>query len=156
MTATAPKDVGTPAALERSQSETTVPIPAKSEIVVLPEHRVQVTVPEPTTMTVKSVSEHASTGTIDTEVAKHRIDSQAKQPFLFASIASIGAVVFFMWRGYPTGAMLAGLAGVIFFLFWKLSDLPSWFWVVGLATVVGATFLFLGYERAEKDKSAGA
>jgi hypothetical protein len=56
----------------------------------------------------------------------------------------------FIWLGYPTPAFISGGASVIFLLSWKLSGLPDWFWVVGVAALAAASAIWLGHERAEK------
>lgn len=89
----------------------------------------------------------ASTGTIDTDVAKHKIDTQAAQPLLYAALASLVAAGFFVYRAYPTPAIICGGASVVFFLAWKASGLPDYFWAIGAIALAAAAFLYIGHNR---------
>lgn len=93
----------------------------------------------------------ASTGTIDTEVAKKRIDVESKAPFLYAAIACVLGAVGCMIARFHTAALLSAVAAVSFFALWKMSDLPSWFVSVAVAALAGGAFLIFGYKRAEWD-----
>lgn len=93
----------------------------------------------------------ASTGTIDTEVAKKRIDVASKAPFLYAAIACVLGAIGCMIAKFPTAALLSGIGAAAFFALWKMSDLPSWFVCVGVAALAGGAFLILGYKRGEQD-----
>ncbi len=89
----------------------------------------------------------ADTGTVDTSIKQHEIDVEASKPLLYASIAAALACGFFVYRAYPTPAICCGVASAVFFMAWKVSGLPTWFWAVGLAAVVGGVVLYIGHER---------
>jgi hypothetical protein len=98
----------------------------------------------------------ANTGTIDTTVATHRIDVESHKILLYAAIGAMVVAGIFVYLKYPTPALMCGAAAVIFFLAWKLSDLPPWFYVIGVGGFVGAVALHRGYERREKEEKAHA
>ena len=92
----------------------------------------------------------ASTGKIDTSVAEKRIEVAAAQPLLYAAIlAGLGAVLF-VYLSYPTPALLCGAASALFFLSWKLSDLPPWVYLLGVGALAGGAFLYFGHEKGLK------
>ncbi len=93
----------------------------------------------------------ANTGTIDNTVAVRRIQAAENRYLLFAAIAAAGAGGFFLYIKYPTPAMMCGAASVVFFLAWKLADLPSWFYVVGVVAIAGGFALWRGHARGEAD-----
>lgn len=94
----------------------------------------------------------ADTGTVDVSIRKHQIDVASRKPLLFAAIGAAFAAGVFMYLKYPTPALMCGAASIVFFLAWKLSDLPSWFYVIGVGAIVGAVALHRGYERREKEE----
>lgn len=94
----------------------------------------------------------ADTGRIDTSVAVRRLEIQSAKTLLLASIGAAVLALLFVYIKYPTPALLCGSASVVFFLAWKLSDLPSWFWVIGAVAIAGGFALYRGYERREKDE----
>lgn len=96
----------------------------------------------------------ANTGTVDTSIAKHRIDAAENRYLLFASLGAAIAAGFFLYIKYPTPALICGAASVVFFLAWKLADLPDWFYVVGVGGLVGAFCLWRGHERGEVHATA--
>ncbi len=93
----------------------------------------------------------ADTGTIDNTVAVKRIQAAENRYLLFAAIGAAVAGGFFLYIKYPTPAMMCGAASVVFFLAWRLSSMPDWFWVLGASAVVAAVFLWRGYERGTKE-----
>ncbi len=93
----------------------------------------------------------ADTGTVDTSIAKHRIDAAENRYLLFAAIGAAVAGGFFLYIKYPTPALMCGGASIVFFLAWKLADLPDWFWAVGMLAIGGGVFLWLGHKRGEND-----
>lgn len=158
-TVTAVKDAGKPATQSLSQQDTSVPIPAGTPVEVVetaatPEAPKSLTFKftptKDTAFTSASSSTTASTGTVDTSIRKHEIDTAAKQPLLYASLATACFGGFLLYRVYPTPAMISFGASIVFFLAWKISDLPSWFYVVGVAAVVGAAMLWRGHEKGEQ------
>lgn len=92
----------------------------------------------------------ANTGTVDISLAAHRIDAAESRPLLYAAILAAVGVAVFMWLKYPTPAMICGAASVIFFLSWKLSGLPDWFYVLGVCGLVAAAAIWFAHERGEK------
>lgn len=88
----------------------------------------------------------------DQTVALRREDNAARAPLLYAALASMVGAVVMMFMKYPTGAMLCGGAAGIFFLAWKLADVPPWLWVCGVAALAGAAFLVIGHEKGERAK----
>ncbi len=93
----------------------------------------------------------ANTGTIDNTVAVRRIQAAENRYLLFAAIGAAVAGGFFLYIKYPTPAMMCGAASAVFFLAWKLADLPSWFYVVGVAAIAGGFALWRGHARGEAD-----
>lgn len=117
-------------------------IPAKRTVEIVP------SAPMEWQRTEQTVN--ANTGTVDTSVAEKRIDAQESRPLLYASIAAAVAAALFIYLSYPTPAMACGIASVVFFMAWKVSGLPQWFWAVGLLACGVGGALYLGYERGEK------
>lgn len=93
----------------------------------------------------------ANTGTIDTTVAMRRIDIESAKPLLYASIIAAIIAAVFVYIKYPTPALIFGGVSVIFFLAWKVSGLPSWFWVIGVFGAGAGLFLWFGHRRGEND-----
>ena len=110
----------------------------------------------PTEIRTEETRTQASSGTVDTSVAKMEIKQKSKDKLLwFAAIAVVGAL-FFVWRGYPTGIYLCGIAAAIFFALWQISNLPDWMQFVGFGAVAGAVGIYFGYERKEKEHKENA
>lgn len=93
----------------------------------------------------------ADTGTVDTSIRQHEIDVSAAQPLLYAALLSMIGVGVGIWLKYPTVSYICGASSVVFFLAWKVSGMPPWFYAVGIAGLVGAGALWLGHRRGEKD-----
>lgn len=164
-TVTAPADAGKPGVLGTSQSNAGVTVPANTGVKMIktaavPASETALFQPEkweviftPTKDTrIETTSSYvqASTGTVDTSVALRKVAAAEARVLLYAALgAAVGAAVF-LWLKYPTPALICGAASVVFFLAWKVSDLPSWFWVVGAVALAGAGALWLGHERGEK------
>lgn len=175
------KDAGTGANLATSEAGTTIPLPAGSRVTVTKESAIagqpatndtpavkaqpakETTVIEPAGPTEYHKTEStikADTGTVDTSIAAKRIDSAESRPLLYASILCALAGAFFVYRAYPTPALCCGAASVVFFMAWKVSGLPEWFWAVGLVAIAGGVALYLGHNRGlyepvpnDKDKA---
>lgn len=107
--------------------------------------------PSPFEIAMESTRTIANTGTINTKVAEKEVDAKAKQPFLHGVMAAIALGVIFVWRGYPTPAILCGVAAAILFACWRLADLPTWVWGVSVAVVALSAGIYFGYERKEKE-----
>ena len=159
---TGPQDAGKPATLATSESGESVALPVGSKVIVTKTEAVPATpqakaepakevteiIPSaPTVWTKKTETVHADTGTVDTTIAAKRIDSEESRPLLYASIACAAVAVFFVYIHYPTPAALAGAGSVIFFLAWKASGLPGWFWALGLVALAAGAALWLGHHR---------
>lgn len=169
---TAPLDAGKPASLAESTDTASLPLPAGSRLTLT---KVEATKAIPATDTspaipyapAKEITEvqlsgdteyrrtakaiDAQTGTVDTSIAKHRIDVASRQWLLWAAIAcGVGGLVIrstmpawpSLSNGLLMGAVAAGLA-------WKMAEVPAWLWlcILGFAGV-----LVLGYKRREKDE----
>lgn len=163
-TATGPANAGTAPEVRKLDTGTTLPLAAGSTVKVTETAAVaatndapakpavkvvEITPAKDTLLTHREASTQASAGTVDTSVAKAALKTQAKAPLLYAAIASALAAAFFLWRAYPTPALICGLAGGVFFAAWQLSDVPPWFWAVGLAALAFGAALFFGHERGE-------
>ncbi len=167
-TVVAPKDAGKPATLDSGETVATLPVPAGSTLTVTKFEAVAPAVATPSTPAVeaqpaKEVTEvklsgpteyrkttqeiHANTGTVDQSIAAKRLNAAESRPLLYAAIGSLIACGFFIWRVYPTPAMICGAAAGVFLIAWKVTDAPTWLWVVGAVGIGGATFLYLGHER---------
>jgi len=152
-------DAGKPATLATSDGREVVAIP-KDTTVTITKTEATTTNPatEKTELHFNSPTEWqkftatvaANTGTVDTSVALKKVESAESRPLLYAAIASALAAGFFLYRAYPTPAFVCGGAAVVFFLSWKASGLPDWFWAVGACALTGAVALYLGHERGEK------
>lgn len=153
-------DAGKPAVLISGETRRGFRIPANSKVAItrtdatasLPAiESAQFELSGPSEYQEISSRVDASTGTIDTEVAKKRIDVESKAPFLYAAIACVLGAAGCMIARFPAAALLSGVAAVSFFALWKMSDLPIWFVCVGVAALAGGAFLIFGYKRAEAD-----
>jgi len=155
-------DAGKPATLATSNAGTVIPLPAGSIVTVTKESAIAATQAAPavaaketTAIVPAGPTEYrkteetvkADTGTVDTSIAARRIDAEESRPLLYAAIAAALAGGFFVYRAYPTPALCCGAASVVFFMAWKVSGLPSWFWAVGLAAMAGGAALYLGHKR---------
>lgn len=156
------KDAGKPATLATSEAGTVIPLPEGSKVTVTkyePVAATQVAPAQPakevTEITPAGPTEYhkteskvdAQTGTVDTSIAVKKIDSAESRPLLYASILCALAGAFFVYRAYPTPALCCGAASVVFFMAWKVSGLPDWFWAIGLVAVAGGAALYLGHNR---------
>jgi len=165
VTAQAPKDAGTPAVVTKSDAGVSVALPAGSEVVVVKESAVSATdktpaLPAKETTTIKPAgpTEYhqtesktaASSGTVDTSIALKKVEVGESRPLLYASLACLVGAAFFIWAKYPTPAVCCGAGSVVLFMAWKLSDLPSWFYIVGLLAAGAGVFLYVGHEKGEK------
>ena len=167
VTVQGPADAGKPATLETLNTGVTVPLPAGSKIVVTETEAIPATPEAPakpavtvTEITPGGVTEirkteasvKADTGTVDTSVAKAKIQAEESRVLLYAALGAAALAALFVWLQYPTPALISGAAAVVFFLAWRVSGLPSWFWGLGVAVIALAGGLYFGFERAEKPK----
>lgn len=170
-TVSAPKDAGTPAVLETRAAGETLALPAGSVVTVTKTEpvtaipatpnapavaaqpakevtEVKLTAPTVWQKTANTVS--ASTGTVDQSIAAKRIDAEESRPLLYAALASLVAAGFFVWRAYPTPALICAGAAAVFFIAWKVSGVPDWLWSAGAIALAAAGALYLGHEKGEK------
>lgn len=161
--ASGPRDIGTPATVESGGTVTTLALPAGSTVESTPgtpatgtapasPPAVKVTLAAPSELRTETHAEKASTGTLDTRVATHRIDKEAEEkarrPLLYAAIAALVAAVVAVAMKWPALATLCGIASGCFFAAWKLAEVPWW---AGLLALVAGGALWLGYKRGEAD-----
>jgi hypothetical protein len=165
---TGPKDAGTPTTLNTATQKGSIRIPANSRIIrrevaaqpAVPATKESPAIPAKPALVETEVFPSADTewnesqstvaansGTVDTSIASKRIDAEESRPLLYAAIAAALAAGFFVYRAYPTPALCCGAASVVFFMAWRMSGLPSWFWALGLAAIAGGAFLYLGHEK---------
>jgi hypothetical protein len=172
LTVQGPKENGSPAVASSSEAGETLPIPQGSRIVkreikglgyrpalngqpareeTPAETITEITLAGPSLYTSKQNTVNASTGTVDTSIAKKKIDAAENRWLLWAAIGcGIGGVVLRSmlpaWGGLSNGLLIgAALA----FASWKLAEIPPWIWAVAIGIMV---ILALGYKRAEWDK----
>jgi len=159
----APKDTGTPATMAKGEVRTGLAIPPNTKVSIVKVEAIPATADTPArpatqtlTFDFSQASEFietantlaASTGTIDTTVAKKRIETESKAPLLWAGIACLGAgVVLFIFK-WPGPALLCGIGSGTFFAAWKIADIPWW---AGLFAVGAAVFLIVGYIKSQRD-----
>lgn len=165
------KDAGKPATLDTSSEGEVLEIPAGSEVTVTEYEAVAAKPATNDTPAVeaepaKKVTEvklsgtsnwrrnkatvKADTGTVDTTVAKHRIDAQERRWLLWAAIGCglAGLVVRSMLPAWPALSNGLLIASPVAFAAWKLAEVPPWLWGV---VVSGVVLMALGYKRAEWD-----
>lgn len=164
----ATKDAGKPATLDTNTKTEEITLPPHSVVTTTklaaspafaktdltpavaaqPEREITVvTIPSEAKWQKISTQLSANTGTTDTSIAKAKIDAEESRILLYASIASAVAAGFFVYRAYPTPAISCGTGSVVFFLAWKMTGLPDWFWAIGALGIAGAIFLYIGHER---------
>lgn len=161
----APRDAGTPAVVDSGETKTAFDVPAETKLSTTVVEAVPATsstpfVPSrtvtewsfmrPTRFEQIAATLQASTGTVDTSIAKHRIDVGERRWLLFTAIGCgiagiLARSLVPAWPSISNGllgaAVLAGLA-------WKFAEIPAWLFLVtiGLAGLVVAV-----YKRAEWD-----
>lgn len=153
---TAVADAGKPATLATSDAKESVAIP-KDTTVTITEHPATTTTPaykvtelhfnSPTEWQKFNTTVSANTGTVDTSIAQKKIEVASRAPLLYAAILGGLGAILFVYLSYPTPAMLCGAASGVFFLAWKLSDLPPWIWALGAAGLAAGVALYLGHHR---------
>ncbi len=164
--ATAPRDTGKPATVASAGEESRIALPAGSTITVTRTEAQPATERTPARPAIEVREIHlssdsawyeraqhiaASTGTIDTSVAMHRIDVAERRWLLWTAIAcGIAGIVVRqvvpLWPGLSNGLLMgAALAGAA----WKFSAIPSWIFAVAIGA---CALIAIGYKRAEWDK----
>lgn len=162
VTVQAQPDAGKPATLSTAEAGTSMAIPAGSVIKVTQTDAQPATKDKPATpaVTVTEIVPSAPTeirhtektvqadsGTVDTSVAMKKIEAAESRVLLYAAIGCALAAGFFVWAQYPTPAIACGVGAVVLFMAWKLSDLPDWFYVIGLLAAAGGVAIYLGHKR---------
>jgi hypothetical protein len=164
-TVTGVKDAGKPATIAKSEAGVAVALPEGSKVTVTKYEAIPATPSSPAqparevteispagpTNYLKTESKtDASTGTIDTSVATHRIDVAERRWLLWAAIGLgvAGVVVRSMVPAWPSLSNGLLLGGALAFASWKLAEIPTWIWGVALGVVA---LMALGYKRAEWD-----
>lgn len=156
VTVTAQPDAGKPATLSTAEAGTSMAIPAGSTIKVTqteatpasPATTVTEIVPSaPTEIRHTEKKVNADSGTVDTSVALKKIEAAESRVLLYAAIVAALAAGFFVWASYPTPAIACGVASAVFFMAWKLSDLPDWFYVLGAVAAAAGIAIYFGHKR---------
>lgn len=162
VTVTAQPDAGKPATLSTAEAGTSMAIPAGSTIKVTqteaqpatkdkpsaPAITVTEIVPSaPTEIRHTEKKVNADSGTVDTSVALKKIEAAESRVLLYVSIGAALLAGFFVWAQYPTPAIACGVASAVFFMAWKLTDLPDWFWAVGAVAIAAGVAIYLGHKR---------
>lgn len=161
-------DAGKPATLVTVDAGEVVALPAGSTVTITKTEAVpatkdtpgkpatEVTAITPSGPTVWHKTEktvNADTGTVDTSIAAKKIDAAESRPLLYAAIVAALAAGFFVWASYPTPAIACGVASAVFFMAWRLSDLPDWFYLIGAAALAGGAALYFGHKRGQANPS---
>jgi hypothetical protein len=163
--ANAPADNGTPARASSVSSVSTVPLPAGSSVETKPgtpetatspgvAPSVKVTLSAPSELRVETTAEAATTGTIDTEMAKHRItvetEAAERKPLLWTAIGClvIGVLALGFLKEWPIIGRSFLAASALSGAAWKVAEIPWWAFAVVLL-VAGLAVAF--YKRAEWD-----
>lgn len=159
------ENAGKPATIATNEAGVSIPLPEGSRIVVTKEGPLPATekapaqpsrefteiLPSgPTTYTQKESSVDASTGVVDTSLAKHKIDVEDRAKLLWVAIACgiAGVAIRSLMPAWPAWSNGAFAAAGLAFLAWKFAEVSPWAW---LAVLVGVGLLVLGYKRAEWD-----
>jgi hypothetical protein len=134
--------------------ETVPGVPATATAAAVPA-AVKVTLAAASELRVESTQESATTGTVDARVAIKRIEVEAasseRKWLLWTAIACgvLGVLAFVIVKEWPViGKGLLTASGLAF-LAWKVSDVPSWAFVLALASTALCVFI---YKRAEWDR----
>lgn len=161
------RDAGTPAKLTSGEVKSGFRVPAKSRLTVThtkaqpatadapaqPEREVSVwEFAEPTAFEQVASTLSADTGTIDTTVARHRIDVAERRWLLWAAIGCgvAGVLALQLASAWPSLGRGLLAAAACAFAAWKLAAVPAWLWLALLGAVV---LVILGYKRAEWDRN---
>ena len=161
----APRDAGSPATLNKDEVKTTLDVPADTIVTTTQVAAVPATAStpflpartttewrflQPTKFEQLATGLLASTGTVDTTVAKHRIEAEERRPLLYCAIIATVAGLGFMYVRFQAIAVMSFLAAGAFFLAWRMSEISPW---VGGLFLVASVAGFAFYKRAEWDKN---
>jgi hypothetical protein len=157
-----PKDAGKPATLNQGEARETFTAPAGSTrtLTTAPTGETvetwEFTAPVPVQATRSHLA--ANTGTVDTSIAKHRIDAQERRWLLWAGIGAIGLGVLLIANPYVRwplgGALFAGCGALFLFAHQQPQLFAVALVIAGLAVgVIGGGELM---ERIQKSKTPAA
>jgi hypothetical protein len=172
ITAQGPKDNGTPVTVGKSDSGVSLVLPAGSKVVKreikglgyrpatkdtpaqqqTPDETITEIIPGgPTEYHETKQSVNASSGTVDTSVANHKIDVEDRSKLLWVAIGCgiAGLVVKSMLPAWPSLSNGLLIASPCAFAAWKFAEVPAWLWG---AVIVVVLLLVAGYKRAEWDR----
>jgi hypothetical protein len=151
-------DAGTPATANKDEYVTEFEIPKGSQLVITKVDATQTTpatvveswmFSESTKYASTSTNASASSGTIDTAVASHRIDVEAREPLMYTGIGLIiaGAIlVFNPWWRWPLGGIGFAGAGALFLF---AHDNPRLF-SIGVGLCIAAGCIMAGAEIMDR------
>jgi len=160
-----PEMVGKAATIEQKETRSGFVIPAGTEVTVtrtegqaafgdrpaIPASSVTAyRFDKPSEFLAFDTTTNANSGTVDTSVAMRAQEIQSKKPLLYAALASLLGAVVWLYLKFPTPALLCGVASGVFFAAWKLADMPSWVWAVGVAAVGVAAGMHAGFFKGER------
>ena len=109
--------------------------------------------PAPVVTTEHKVESHAEIApprAPDRTVELRKVDNAERRLFLYAAAICGLACVFFVYRAFPTPAMLSGGAAVVCVLAWYAAG-NTWIMAGAIGLVAIGTGIFLGYERHAHD-----
>lgn len=157
------KDAGTPATIAEGTERTGMRIPANSRVTMTKAEPLPSTgflepattvwefeLPEPTDLMSEVRRIQASTGTVDTTLGAKRLEAEERRPLLYCAIAAVVAAIGFMYVRFQAIAAMCGIAAVVFFMAWRMSEISPW---IGGLFLVAAVAGFAFYKRAEWDKN---
>lgn len=159
-----PANAGSPTQVREGESNTSFDVPAGTEVTststeatpatastpFLPaRHITRWTFATPTKFNMTTSMLDASTGTVDTSVAKHQIDTESRKPLLYCAIGAAVAGLGFMYVRFSSIAVMCFLAAGTFFMAWRMSEISPW---LGGLLLTAAVAGFAFYKRAEWDK----
>lgn len=141
------KDAGKPVVVDSSGEESRIELPAGSTITITrteaqpatdtapakPAVEVRaITVASDAAMIEKAQRVSANSGTVDTSVAKHRIDTEDRAKLLWVAVACgiAGIAAKLLMPSWPTAPTACFAAAALAFGAWKVSQLPEWLWAV--------------------------
>lgn len=113
--------------------------------------------PEATTEKTVEITQSASLSNErapDQTVALRKEENNARAPLLYAAIGACVVGIGFIFMKWPTPAACSFGAGIIFFIAWQVSGLPSWFFMLGFLVLAAGIGVMLGFKRKEWDKNS--
>jgi uncharacterized protein YceK len=152
------QDQGKPAELSETKVETTVDLPKGSTVTTEPATgRMTATVAEATVMTQVTDIVAATTGSVDVEVAQHRITEEKKtkvaqtRVYIGVGLILVGLVVGFALPPglrWPTIGIKVAVLGALFVF---IPDPPAWMIAALIAAALAMVYTFYIKNHAEKN-----